>query len=151
MGKITVEQSAVVDAPPDRVYSILADYREGHPRILPKKYFTNLSVEQGGQGAGTILSVTMKVGGRERNSRMEVSEPEPGRVLVERDTRSSSVTTFTVTPEAGGQKSTVRIETEWQGAGGVGGFFERMFAPGMLKKVYAEELELLDQVAKGKG
>ena len=33
--------------------------------------------------------------------RMRVAEPEPGRILTESDTGSSSVTTFTVSPQGG--------------------------------------------------
>jgi hypothetical protein len=56
------------------------------------------------------------------------------------------VTTFTVTPD--GQTSTVRIETTWQGAGGIGGFFERTFAPRVMQKMYADELIRLDRYAR---
>lgn len=49
----------VIDAPPDRVYALIADYRSGHPRILPKAYFKELVVEQGGVGAGTVVRVLM--------------------------------------------------------------------------------------------
>jgi hypothetical protein len=77
---------------------------------------------------------------------MEVAEPDPGRVLTESDTKSSLVTTFTVTPEAGASR--VRIDTAWQGAGGVGGFFERLFAPRVMKGIYADELERLNAYAR---
>jgi hypothetical protein len=59
--KTQVTASAEIDAPAQRVYSILADYREGHPRILPKEYFPFLQVEQGGIGAGTRLHFQMRV------------------------------------------------------------------------------------------
>jgi hypothetical protein len=36
------------------------------------------------------------------------------------------------------------VETHWQGVGGIGGLFERLFAP----RVYAEELERLDRCAQ---
>jgi hypothetical protein len=50
-----------------------------------------------------------------------------------------------VTPRDGG--SLVRIETVWQGAGGIGGFFERTFAPGVLRRLYSDELQRLDRYA----
>lgn len=34
------------------------------------------------------------------------------------------------------------------GAGGVGGLFERLFAPRVLRRLYAEELERLDCYAR---
>jgi hypothetical protein len=42
----------------------------------------------------------------------------------------------------------VRVETRWQGVGGVGGLFERLFAPRVLRRLYAEELERLDRYAR---
>src|SRR6266568_8260812 len=77
---------------------------------------------------------------------MRVDEPEPGRVLTESDTGSSLVTTWTVTPE--GHGSRVRVETRWQGAGGVGGVFERLFAPRVLRGIYSDELGRLDRYAR---
>jgi hypothetical protein len=53
--------------------------------ILPKPYFTKLEVEQGGMGAGTIIRIHMRVFGAERILRQRVSEPDPGRILVEQD------------------------------------------------------------------
>jgi Polyketide cyclase / dehydrase and lipid transport len=77
---------------------------------------------------------------------MRVDEPEPGRVLTEADTISSLVTTWTVTPE--GDQSRVRIETRWDGAPGLAGFFERLFAPPALRRIYNDELRRLDRYAR---
>ena len=76
---------------------------------------------------------------------MKVAEPEPGRILTESDTGSSLVTTTTVTPQGG--KSLVQISTTWDGAGGIGGFLERLFAPRLMHGIYADELERLDAYA----
>jgi hypothetical protein len=76
------------------VYSVIADYHHGHPRILPKQ-FTGLSVEKGGVGEGTVIRFSMRVFGRRFEFRGFVSEPEPGRVLVERNVgENESVTSF---------------------------------------------------------
>ena len=88
----------------------------------------------------------MTAGGRTRDYRMKVAEPEPGRVLTESDMDSSAVTTFTVSPQGGA--SLVRISTAWDGAGGVGGLFERLFAPRVLRAIYADELRRLDAYAR---
>jgi hypothetical protein len=85
-------------------------------------------------------------GGRTREYRMKVAEPEPGRILTESDTDSSAVTTFTVSPQGGA--SIVQISTAWDGAGGIGGLFERMFAPRVLRAIYADELERLEAYAR---
>jgi hypothetical protein len=42
----------------------------------------------------------------------------------------------------------VRIESRWQGAAGVGSLFERLFAPRVLRRTYADELERLDRYAR---
>jgi hypothetical protein len=77
---------------------------------------------------------------------MRIEEPEPGRVMTETDTMSSLRTTWTVTPE--GQQSRVRIETRWNGATGVPGFFERLFAPRSVRRLYRDELRRLDRYAR---
>ena len=127
-----------IGAPAERIYRVIADFRTHHPRFLPPA-FSDFQVEQGGVGAGTVHSFRLTAGGRTRAYRMRVDEPEPGRVLTESDQLSSAVSTFTVTPEGPGCR--VRIETRWQGAGGVGGFFERLFAPRVLRRIYADELD----------
>ena len=98
-------------------------------------------------GAGTITRFKLTAGGRTREYRTKVAEPEPGRILTESDTGSSSVTTFTVSPQ--GAASRVRISTSWDGAGGIGGLFERMFAPRVLRGIYEDELKRLDAYARG--
>ena len=90
---------------------------------------------------------TVTAGGRSRKYRMKVDEPEPGRVLTESDSDSSLVTRFEVTPKEGGV-SLVQISSTWQGASGVGGFFERTFAPRALRSIYEDELSRLDSYAR---
>ena len=119
--------------------------RDHHPRFLPPA-FSGFQVESGGVGAGTIMRFTMTAGGRTREYRMKVDEPEPGRVLTESDLNSSAVTAFTVSPQGGA--SLVRISTAWDGASGVGGLFERMFAPRVLRAIYADELKRLGAYAR---
>ena len=140
MAKIHVEAAGTVNAPPQQVYDFLRDYQTNHPSILPPGVFKNYMVELGGQGAGTVIRFDMHAGGRVRPFRMEVSEPEPGRRLEESDTRSSAVTTFDLAPLDNGAKSRLTITTEWNASGGVGGFFERTFAPRVVRGVYEDEL-----------
>ncbi len=148
MVEIRASGERLIAAPADRVYGYLADYREHHPRILPPA-FTELRIEAGGVGAGTVFSLRMRVGGRTRASRMQVTEPAPGRVLVESDLGSDLVTTFTVAPE--GRASRVRIETRWTAPGGPAGLIERLFAPRVLRRLYADELARLDAYAREQG
>src|ERR1700693_3897868 len=102
MGTINVSAERSIESPADTVYGYLADMREHHPRFLPPA-FSDFEVESGGVGAGTIARFKLTAGGRAREYRMAVAEPEAG-VLTETDTNSSLVTTFTVTPEAGASR-----------------------------------------------
>ena len=146
---MTYRVSAVrrIDAAPERVFDILADYRVGHPAILPKRFFTGLEVEQGGYGAGTVIRYGMRAAGRVTRARAAVTEPVPGRVLVETDLGDRGiVTTFTVAP-AGEGRSEVEFATDLPSRGGLLGVLERMFVRRYLRRVYAEELQLLAERA----
>lgn len=145
MAKIHVSTQRHIDAPAEAVYGYIADMREHHPRFLPPE-FSDFQVEAGGAGQGTITRFKMTAGRRTREYRMQVAEPQPGRVLTESDTASSLLTTYTVAPEGSG--CNVTISTEWEGAGGIGGFFERTFAPRVMQRIYADELERLDAYAR---
>jgi hypothetical protein len=142
-----VSAERAVDAPAGAVYGYIADMRGHHPHFLPPA-FSDFQVESGRVGEGTITRFTLTAGARARQYRMKVAEPEPGRILTESDTGSSAVTTFTVTPRDGG--SLVRISTTWEGADGIGGFFERLFAPRVMRSIYADQLERLDAYARAR-
>ena len=77
MDKIHAHATRVIEAPPEKVYAVLANYNESHPAILPKHVFSDLVVEQGGVGAGTIVRVTMAAMGTKKELHVTVSEPEP--------------------------------------------------------------------------
>jgi hypothetical protein len=77
---------------------------------------------------------------------MRVAEPEPGQILTESDTGSNAVTTFVVTPQGG--VSRVQICSTWDSAGGIGGMVERVFAPRVMRPIFADELDRLDAYAR---
>ncbi len=145
MGQVTAQTERLVPASPRHVRAFLADYRNNRPRILPPEYFRDYRVEQGGDGAGTVISYRMRAGGRERAYRMRVEEAAAGGPLVESDTEPSLVTTWTLTPVADGERTLVGLASRWEGAGGIGGLFERMFAPRALRRIYDEVLERLSE------
>ena len=145
MVRLRVIESGSVGAPTDLVYGLIADMRHHHPRFLPPA-LKDLRVEEGGQGAGTVYRVTGAFLGGERELRMRVDEPEPGRVLTESHLDSPLVTTWTIEREGDGSR--VTIETVWPSAGGIGGLLERLLAPRAMAKVYREELRLLDRYAR---
>lgn len=148
MGQIKARAEAVLDARPGDVYATIADYRQGHPAILPKDNFYDLQVEQGGYGAGTVIRFKSRVLGVERSLYHRVSEPEPGRVLVEQDIDSlqNIVTTFTVIPQ--GQQSRVEISTTMNASPGLQGLVERIVVPILNARIYRKELKLLERVAQ---
>jgi hypothetical protein len=151
MSTVRTEFSAVIDAPPAEVYDIFVDYRNSHPRILPKPYFGDLTVEEGGKGAGTVFRTSITVMGVTTNYHMVVSEPEPGRVLVETDAKLGTTTFFTIDPGEGGKKSNVTITTDWTPKPGVIGWVEKLTVPGMMRKIYDAELKLVQEYVKNNG
>ncbi|MEU1948796.1 MULTISPECIES: SRPBCC family protein [unclassified Streptomyces] len=141
MGQVEATTERIVTGKPEDVFDALADYRETRPRLLPQQ-FSEYEVREGGDGEGTVvhwkLQATSK---RVRDCLLEVSEPSDGQ-LIEKDRNSSMVTTWTVTP-AGEGKSRVVVTSTWTGASGIGGFFERTFAPKGLARIYDELLAKL--------
>jgi hypothetical protein len=150
MGQISAKAVDVLDARPEDVYATIADYHEGHPGILPKENLYDLQVEQGGCGAGTIIRFKARILGVEQSFHHRVSEPEPGRVLVEQDIEAGRdfTTTFTVTPLEGGRKSQVEIKSTMNPSAGLKGLLERLLVPGANVPVYRKELKLLEAVAR---
>ncbi|GAC1394091.1 MAG: hypothetical protein NVSMB38_25060 [Ktedonobacteraceae bacterium] len=150
MRQINVKSAAILDALSEDVYATIADYRNGHPHILPKESIYDLQVEQGGYGEGTIIRFKAKALGVERTMHHRVSEPEPGRVLVEQDIDAvqNVITTFTVTPVEQGQKSHVEISTTMNASPGLTGLVESIVVPLINPPVYRKELKLLEAFAQ---
>jgi hypothetical protein len=133
-----------VGAPPERVREFLRDYRTSRPRILTSQY-RDYQVEQGGIGEDTVIAYTFASPGRSRRFRLRVEESDEG--LFERDVESSFVSNWTVDPVATG--SSVTLEASWESAGGIGGFFERLFAPMSLRRTYGQVLQKLAGALEG--
>ncbi|WP_438290776.1 SRPBCC family protein [Streptomyces sp. HUAS TT7] len=147
MAQVEATTERIVAADAETVFDTLADYKDGRPKLLPE-HFSEYQVREGGDGEGTLvhwkLQATSK---RVRDCLLEVTEPTDGQ-LVEKDRNSSMVTTWTVTP-AGEGRSKVVVSTVWNGAGGIGGFFERTFAPKGLGRIYDAMLaKLAEEVEK---
>lgn len=150
MGQIKVKATAVLEARPEDVYATIADYRQGHPNIIPKENMYDLQVEQGGYGAETIIRFKARILGVEQSLRHRVSEPEPGRILVEQDIDSgqNAINTFTVTPLEQGQKSHVEIATVMDASPGLKGLVERIVMRSTFPSMFRKELKLLEGVAQ---
>ena len=92
----------------------------------------------------------MRAYGTTTRFRALVSEPEPGRVLVEENVEPApGKTAFTVEKSASGLGTTVTFRTEMTSRDGLFGALERFLSTRLLQKLYAEELTLLAARAKG--
>jgi hypothetical protein len=147
MATYSVSAAAVIDAPPRRVYDIIADYRHGHPHILPPQ-FRNLTVQRGGVGDGTEITFDVKALGRVQRFRARVTEPDPGHILVEENVEPEpSVTTFTVEERPGGRAEVV-IRSDFPVRQGIAAGLERFLSRRFLQRMYREELRLLARRAQ---
>lgn len=146
MARHTITVAAEIDAPAPLAYSIIADYRDGHPHILPRPPFVSLDVDEGGTGAGTVIRFKMRMLGATREMRAAITEPELGRVLVETDPSGAVVTTFTVEPITD-ERSRVTISTDMRVRGGPLGWLQRRLIGRLLRPVYVREIEQLGRVA----
>ncbi|HKO27041.1 MAG TPA: SRPBCC family protein [Solirubrobacteraceae bacterium] len=144
MPPIVASATRTVSAPSERVLAFLRDYRQARASILPDNY-SRYRVEAGGEGSGTVFAYHFKSGPTERDFRMRAEESDGS--LVERDELSSYVNTWTVIDTATG--STVTLESTWVGGGGIGGFFERLFAPLGMRKIFGEVLDRLAAALQG--
>jgi hypothetical protein len=81
---------------------------------------------------------------------MTITEPDPGRVLVEEDTAEGVKTTFTVEPQDGGRRSLVTIATVWQPKPGIAGWMQGWITPMVARGLFEKELEQLAAYAQSK-
>jgi carbon monoxide dehydrogenase subunit G len=141
VGQVSASSSITVAATPEKVLAALSDYETVRPRILSEQY-RDYRVLEGGQGTGTVAQWTLKA--TEKRSRdIKATVTVAGDTITETDANSSLVTTWMVAPSGSG--STVTTTTQWKGAGGIGGFFEKTFAPLGLKKIQATVLANLER------
>lgn len=142
MGQVVATAGGIVRAPADRVLAALADYAGTRPRILPEQY-SEYRVTEGGHGAGTRVHWKLATTSKRVRDQDVVVSSAPDGGLVETDINSSMVTTWTVHAADAGV-TTVRVRSTWTGASGVGGFFERTFAPRGLARIHEAVITRLD-------
>lgn len=150
MNWIHAESSLVIDARAADLYAVVSDYHIGHLAIVPKQYFSDLVVEKGGKGAGTVVRGVVTVMGSKTPFHHVVSEPEPGRVLMETDLDTQQYTTFTFEPLNNGTQTRVTIASEFPPNGGFRGFMERLMIPPVARKMYRQELRQLAAYVQSK-
>jgi len=136
MSQVSASATILIDAAPEAVLTAVADYEDVRPKIL-SPHFSEYRVVEGGKGAGTVATWKLQATkSRVRDVKAEVDVA--GHTVIEKDANSSMITNWTVSPAGPG--SSVTIKTTWKGAGGIGGFFEKTFAPLGLRKIYDEVL-----------
>lgn len=137
MGRVRAVTSRQIAASAQAVFEALADYAQVRPKILPAQY-SGYAVREGGFGAGTVAS--WRLAATRRRSRdvlARVSQPA-ALTLVEVDENSSLRVTWTVSGQ--GNVALVTAEALWSGARGIGGFFERRFAPKGMNQIHDQVL-----------
>lgn len=139
MGQVTATTETIIAAAPADVLAALSDYATVRPTLLPEQY-TDYAVLEGGVGTGTVA--TWQLHATEKRVRHVVADVTvTGEEITEKDRTSTMVTVFKVAPLANGSR--VTVTTTWQGATGVGGFFERTFAPKGLNRIHGALLQTL--------
>ncbi len=145
MGQVSAASTTLINAEPGATLAAVADYQNVRPKILSSQY-SGYQVVQGGQGAGTVAKWKLQAT-KTRVRDVQVDVDVAGHTVLEKDANSSMVITWTVAPAGPG--CSVTMKTTWNGAGGVGGFFERTFAPLGLKKIQGEVLANLKRELEG--
>jgi hypothetical protein len=145
MGRARARAERHLDTPPAAVYAVLADYTTAHPRIMPPALFSDLTVESGGVGAGTVFHITLHVRGRRQRLHVRVDEPEPGRLLTETNLDTGVVTEFSVAPCDDGSRTLARMSSGWETGRGLRGLADQLVTPLLLGRIFALELHQLDR------
>jgi hypothetical protein len=138
MGTVTATATKTVSASPEEVINFLTTLGS-RPKILTGNY-SQVTVQPDG-----VLAYHFAAANRERDYRLK--SHLTGNTITEQDELSSFVNTWQVSPSGTG--ASVTLTAKWQGAGGIGGFFEGRFAPLGLKRIYGEILDNLDRVLGG--
>src|ERR1700758_1684453 len=131
MGQVSAASTILVNVEPAATIAAVADYQNVRPKILSPQY-SEYQVLRGGQGPGTVAKWKLQAT-KSRVRDVQVNVDVAGHTVIEKDANSSMVTNWTVAPAGPG--SSVTVKTSWEGASGIGGFFEKTFPPLGLKKI----------------
>ena len=145
MGQVSASSSVLINVEPAAVLTAVADYQNVRPKILSDHY-SDYQVLQGGQGKGTVARWKLQAT-KSRVRDVQADVDVAGHTVIEKDANSSMVTNWTVAPAGTG--ATVTLKTTWQGAGGIGGFFEKTFAPLGLRRIQDGVLANLKKELEG--
>jgi len=142
--EVTVER--MIDAAHPQVYNAVIDMEE-HRRILPKQ-FESLEVLKGGKGQGTVFRLNMNVMGNRSLLEFSLTEPEPGRIVQEQDDKAGVVTIWKLSPNEKGDKCLIQLTTKFRSKPGIVGILERLFIPPVIRSIYRQELDNINEYLK---
>ncbi|MBX9696287.1 MAG: SRPBCC family protein [Cyanobacteria bacterium] len=131
MGRVCVEETLLVGAPPDVVYRVLVE-PEHRARILPDAYVGYVSEDD------STVSFSLQAGRVKREFRVRTEQTEPERLLREIDLATGIVTEFRLESHVDG--TLVTKATTYDTTKSISGFLESLFAPQFLRRLYHEEL-----------
>lgn len=136
MGQVSATSSIDIAATTEQVLAAVSDYQSVRPEVLPANY-RDYRVDAGGTGAGTVVHWILQA--TEKRSRDVLADVTVSTdTVTETDRNSTLVTVYRVRPAGAGTR--VETTTSWKGATGIGGFFERTFAPKGLARIQTELL-----------
>jgi hypothetical protein len=135
----------LIDAEPETVLKAAADYQAVRPKILSPHY-SDYRVLEGGQGAGTVAMWKLQAT-KSRVRDVKVNVDVAGHTVIERDANSTMVINWTA---AAAGRLVGHGQDVVSGPGGIGGFFEKTFAPLGLRKIQGEVLENLKKQVEGR-
>jgi uncharacterized protein YndB with AHSA1/START domain len=138
-----VEVERTVEAPMERVWALLRDYRVARPRVLTE-HFGDYEVRERAEGAGgTVIEYRLRVGRHHGRHVIAVQEPVAGRMLRERDRTSALVSTWTLTPGGEGERTVVRLAVALRDPQ-IAGWLARVQARRALRRLCGQLLERVD-------
>jgi hypothetical protein len=145
MGQVSASSAVLIDAEPETVLAAVADYqarvRQDPPRTAAT---TGCSRRAGCRHRGDVEAACHQIAGARRQDerrRGRAHSYRQGRQLDDGDQLDR---------RGAGAGSSVTVKTSRRGAGGIGGFFEKTFAPLGLRKTQGEVLENLKKEVEGR-
>ena len=135
-----------VVAPGWKTSTVSGCTQRGSPALaLPWKLTEPFRVDaNGGVGAGTIVHSDTVVWGRKFHYRQEVTEPEPGHILVETSTDQDQGTKFVLERLNNGTQTRLTISRYMPGHTGLYGWLERVMTVPSARGIYQKELRQID-------
>lgn len=142
MSRISVKTSKPVGASADEVFHLLGDYRAGRPQYLPDA-ITDYAVKTNDGDKRTVIFYRLHATKRRIRQIEAAVKVSAGELeLAECTDQASLLVSWQVAP-AGPGRSEVTATVSWDGASGVGGIAERLFAPPRMRRIYGQMLDRL--------